>query len=697
MDWQPDWEELDLVLGVAVSRGGSPSLLEPAAFGTVVRNGIQLPDVSVLGSDQGDRFFIGVGSRVDGGAGSDALFNTESQGENLLLGGLGADQFFLRRVNDRIIGGSQWSDATGGSLSTAQALADGERDRFLIDRDGSSSVGGSLEILDYEPGLDTLLLDGEPLGGDWQAMRLQLQSLGVAVNAAPQAGAEPIRLDIQPGQAGAMDLSTIALDADGDSLVLLKQRGPGWITIDRATLLWTAPADLNEESLAGADLVLGFSDGRAVTEVVPILRLVSEPPPAAPSLSISAQVAEIAEGDTGTTLYSFVVNRQGDRQGVSSSGWSVRGSGSNPADASDFLAGQWPSGTVSFAAGETEQTISIPIAADRVQEADEAFTVSLESPDGAVLEGQRSTAVGLIHNDDNAPPAPPPAAPATLSIVADTTAAAEGRSGSVRVSFTIRRSGALEESSEVDWVLRGDGPNPADAEDFTAGLLSGTLRFAPGSTSQTLRVDLASDRQQEAEEGFAVELLNARGALIGTGTAPSLIRNDDQIGGGGRNRLTGTDLADFLDGRGGRDRLTGGGGADVFGFRLGDSGIRTPDRITDFRFGEDRIDLFRSNGRDLAGPKRFLRAADNSKARNLSELARAIGADADGRAPGKQRLKANSATLIRATRPEIKGTYLLINDSNPGLDLDRDLMVNISGFNGRLPRLGSLPVDSVFA
>jgi Ca2+-binding RTX toxin-like protein len=249
----------------------------------------------------------------------------------------------------------------------------------------------------------------------------------------------------------------------------------------------------------------------------------------------------------------------------------------------------------------------------------------------------------------------------------------------------------------VDWRVRGDGLSAADGDDFNNGLPSGRLRFAPGETSRNLTVMVRGDRLQEADETLVVEIQNASGARIEAPTASGTIQNDDRIGSGGKNRLVGTNLSEFFDGRNGRDRLTGGGGADVFGFRFGQSQIGTPDRITDFRFGEDKVDLFRSNGRDLGAPKRFSRAADNGRARTLSQLARTIAADADGRAPGKQRLNANSATLIRATRPEIKGTYLLINDSNPGLDLSRDLMVDISGFNGRLPRLGSLRVDSVFA
>lgn len=72
--------------------------------------------------------------------------------------------------------------------------------------------------------------------------------------------------------------------------------------------------------------------------------------------------------------------------------------------------------------------------------------------------------------------------------------------------------------------------------------------------------------------------------------------NDSLFGGDGRDDLdggTGTDLLeggagnDTLDGGRGNDRLTGGAGADLFEFERGDG----RDLITDFRNGEDRIEL----------------------------------------------------------------------------------------------------------
>lgn len=68
---------------------------------------------------------------------------------------------------------------------------------------------------------------------------------------------------------------------------------------------------------------------------------------------------------------------------------------------------------------------------------------------------------------------------------------------------------------------------------------------------------------------------------------------DTLLGAGGNDLLEGGDGADLLVGGAGRDVLTGGGGADIFVFAsAAAAGNRAGrDVVTDFRSGEDRIDL----------------------------------------------------------------------------------------------------------
>ena len=66
------------------------------------------------------------------------------------------------------------------------------------------------------------------------------------------------------------------------------------------------------------------------------------------------------------------------------------------------------SGTVSFAAGETSQTISVPVVNDTDTEADESFGVALSSPVSASI-ADGSGSVTILDDESRAPPAQPAA------------------------------------------------------------------------------------------------------------------------------------------------------------------------------------------------------------------------------------------------------------------------------------------------
>ena len=82
-------------------------------------------------------------------------------------------------------------------------------------------------------------------------------------------------------------------------------------------------------------------------------------PEASAVFAILALAADKAEGQSGTTPFTFTVTRTGNTGSANSVSWSLAGSGANPASASDFVGGALPSGTVSFAAGETSKTITV--------------------------------------------------------------------------------------------------------------------------------------------------------------------------------------------------------------------------------------------------------------------------------------------------------------------------------------------------
>lgn len=114
----------------------------------------------------------------------------------------------------------------------------------------------------------------------------------------------------------------------------------------------------------------------------------------APSLSLSSAVTQ-AEGNSGTAsfVWTLTLNRDGSTAAYPFN-WAVTGSGSNPADANDF-GGTFPSGSGTFAAGETSKTITVLVAGDTAVEPNDTFTLTVTASGLTTV-----TSTGTISNDD---------------------------------------------------------------------------------------------------------------------------------------------------------------------------------------------------------------------------------------------------------------------------------------------------------
>ena len=96
---------------------------------------------------------------------------------------------------------------------------------------------------------------------------------------------------------------------------------------------------------------------------------------------IAAADAVKAEGNAGSTPFTFTVTRTGLTTGTTTVNYAVAGTGANPANAADF-GGTLPSGQVSFAAGETSKTIIVNVVDDAAIEPNEGFSVTLSNASG---------------------------------------------------------------------------------------------------------------------------------------------------------------------------------------------------------------------------------------------------------------------------------------------------------------------------
>ena len=116
-------------------------------------------------------------------------------------------------------------------------------------------------------------------------------------------------------------------------------------------------------------------------------------------VSIVALNANQAEGDAGVTAFTFTLTRSGDTTDASTVDFAVTGSGTDPADATDFDGGALPSGTATFAAGETSQTLTLEVSGDTTPEVNEQFTVTLSNP-SAGTSIDTDTASETVVTDD---------------------------------------------------------------------------------------------------------------------------------------------------------------------------------------------------------------------------------------------------------------------------------------------------------
>jgi hypothetical protein len=321
-----------------------------------------------------------------------------------------------------------------------------------------------------------------------------------------------------------------------------------------------------------------------------------------PTVSLSALSADQAEGNLGSTPFTFAITRSGDPSVSLSVEWAVTGSGANPADALDFAGSALPRGLATFLPNQLSQTITINVVGDRSFEADESFSVNLSNPMGPMgsigkaLPAGSSTATGRILNDDLfAPPS------YTFTKSADTVV--EGTTLAIGVS-----SANVPAGTPLYWRFSGEG---ITASDFTDSQLEGSSVIGTDGRigfSKAIAIDASNDPSETLELRFYNDsaLTNQVGATL------TVLLKQPSIGvvTDGSDILTGTDAPDTLNGvpsgstlrgMGSLDRLTGGLGDDIF--VLGDSSGRFYDDgtpalgtidmavVTDFNTG-DRIQLY---------------------------------------------------------------------------------------------------------
>ena len=244
----------------------------------------------------------------------------------------------------------------------------------------------------------------------------------------------------------------------------------------------------------------------------------------------------ITEGNEGDdTSFTFTVRRTGDVSGNSSVVWTLasEGLGLNDLDFGGFL----PSGVVSFAAGESEKTVTLVTEGDNLAEDDERFSITLSDAADATIIGD-SSALFTLKNDD-----------VGVAIESVTVSDFEGDIGDeTSFAFRLLAEGSIDAiSGVVKWHLETAGTAPVNSADFVSGQdLLGTndglpsgeaeLRFVNGSSTKAITVLVAGDPNFGVDEQFKIVIDEVTvldrngdelGASITEGSVIATIINDD--------------------------------------------------------------------------------------------------------------------------------------------------------------------------
>lgn len=175
---------------------------------------------------------------------------------------------------------------------------------------------------------------------------------------------------------------------------------------------------------------------------------------------------------------------------------------------SDYTA---QNGTLVFRPGETSKTVSVLINDDNTPEGAETFHMVLTTPTGATLaDGVGSARIGASDNPALDKP----------QISASDTMVGEG-DGFADVVLTLNAP-SLQAVSVNYGYSSGSATNFNDYPNF-----SGSVSFAPGETSKTVRVAIYEDSQVESLESFRITFgtpVNA--TLASTSASISIVDND---------------------------------------------------------------------------------------------------------------------------------------------------------------------------
>ena len=251
--------------------------------------------------------------------------------------------------------------------------------------------------------------------------------------------------------------------------------------------------DSLDEAAETFDIELSSSDGTALPSTHAVTINDDDGPPSA-----SLSPTEVDETD-GTVTFAARLASSGRAAMVE---YATRDGTAKSAE--DYAR---TSGTLTFAKGDTEESFTVAIEDDVLDENDETFEIVLTSPNGTA---RASTHAVTIAGDDDDPP----------SVSIDLSSAGEDAG---RVTFAAKLSEGSGRIVTVDYAT-SDGTARAGTDYSSA---TGTLTFAAADVEETFEVELTDNALEDGDRTFQIALSSPDGTILAPTTHTVAIVDDE--------------------------------------------------------------------------------------------------------------------------------------------------------------------------
>lgn len=221
---------------------------------------------------------------------------------------------------------------------------------------------------------------------------------------------------------------------------------------------------------------------------------------ATPTVSFSEAAYSAGESDGTATITAVLSGASGNVVSVDYN--TLNGT----AGSADYTS---TSGTLTFQPGDLEETFTVAITEDLVDETDETVILQLSNP---VNAGAGADATLTIVDNDQAPVASFTGDPFSVTESVGTT------------TITVSLSAASEQTVSIDFATEAGTATPA--VDYTPA--SGTLTFLPGETEQSFDVTVIADDIDEPDETVELVLSNPVNCISGPEATLTLLDDDDE-------------------------------------------------------------------------------------------------------------------------------------------------------------------------